>query len=97
MRFGDRVTNNEAEYDALITALETIVQRLDDSQAAPKTAKLEIRGDSLLVVNQVKGLWEAKEQRLQVRRDRVRELLESFAAWQLTHHGRENSVQTLGH
>lgn len=97
LRFGDRVTNNEAEYDTLIAALETVVQRLADSGAAPKTAKIEIRGDSLLVVNQVKGLWEAKEARLQVRRDRVRELLRSFGSWQLSHHDREHSVQTLGH
>jgi ribonuclease HI len=97
LRFGDRVTNNEAEYDTLIAALEAILQRLADSGAAPKSAKVEIRGDSLLVVNQVKGLWEAKEARLQVRRDHVRELLDAFGAWQLIHHDRENSVQTLGH
>jgi ribonuclease HI len=97
LRFGDRVTNNEAEYDTLIAALEAILQRLEDSEAAPNTAKVEVRGDSLLVVNQVKGEWEVKEQRLQVRRDRVRKLLESFGSWQLIHHGREQSVQTLGH
>ncbi len=97
LRFGDRVTNNEAEYDTLIAALEAIVQRLQDMGAATHTAKVEIRGDSLLVVNQVKGLWEAKEARLQVRRDRVRELLDTFGAWQLTHHDRKHSVQTLGH
>jgi ribonuclease HI len=97
LRFGDRVTNNEAEYDTLIAALEAIVQRLADMGAAPKTARLIVRGDSLLVINQVKGLWEAKEARLQVRRDRVRELLEHFGTWQLSHHDREKSVQTLGH
>jgi len=97
LRFGDRVTNNEAEYDTLIAALEAILQRLTDNGAASKTAKVEVRGDSLLVVNQVKGLWEAKEPRLQVRRDRVRELFGNFGSWQLIHHDRENSVQTLGH
>lgn len=97
LRFGDRVTNNEAEYDTLIASLEAILQRLADSGAASKTAKVEVRGDSLLVINQVKGLWEAKEARLQVRRDRVRELLEAFGSWQLIHHDRQNSVQTLGH
>lgn len=97
LRFGDRVTNNEAEYDTLIAALEAILQRLEDSQAALNTAKVEIRGDSLLVINQVKGEWEVKEQRLQVRRDRVRKLLEAFGTWKLIHHGREQSVQTLGH
>jgi ribonuclease HI len=97
LRFGDRVTNNEAEYDTLVAALEAILQRLRDSKALPSTAKVEIRGDSLLVINQVKGKWEAKEPRLQVRRDRVRKLLEPFGNWQLIHHGREHSVKTLGH
>ena len=97
LRFGDRVTNNEAEYDTLIAALEAILPRLAAAGAAPSTARLEIRGDSLLVVNQVTGQWEAKEPRLQLRRDRARDLLERFGQWQLIHHPREHSVQTLGH
>lgn len=97
LRFGDKVTNNEAEYDTLIASLEAILQRLLDAKADPNTARVEIWGDSLLVVNQVKGQWEAKEPRLAMRRDRVRELLERFGRWQLSHHGRENSVRTLGH
>lgn len=97
LRFGDRVTNNEAEYDTLIAALEAILQRLRESGAPPSTARLDVRGDSLLVINQVKGKWEAKEPRLQARRDRVRELLRQFGAWQLTHHDRAQSVKTLGH
>jgi ribonuclease HI len=94
LRFGDRVTTNEAEYDTLVAALETVVQRLQDSGAAPKTARVEIRGDSLLVVNQVKGHWEASEARLQVRRERVRELLGYFGSWQLTHYDRDKNAST---
>lgn len=97
LRFGDRVTNNEAEYDTLIAALEAILRRLRDSGASPATAKLEVRGDSLLVINQVLGIWECKEPRLQVRRDRARALLEQFGHWRLLHHAREHSVNTLGH
>jgi ribonuclease HI len=97
LRFGDRVTNNEAEYDTLIAALEAIVKRLNDNGATPATARLEIRGDSLLVVNQVLGLWECKETRMQLRRDRARALLEQFGHWQILHHEREHSVKTLGH
>lgn len=97
LRFGDRVTNNEAEYDTLIAALEAILQRLQESGADASTARVDVRGDSLLVINQVKGTWEAKEPRLQVRRERVRELLRRFGSWQLTHHDREQSVKTLGH
>jgi ribonuclease HI len=97
LRFGERVTNNEAEYDTLIAALEATLKRLEDQHADLSSASLEIRGDSLLVVNQVMGRWECKEPRLQVRCDRVRYLLQHFGRWQLTHHRREHSVETLGH
>jgi len=97
LRFGDRATNNEAEYDTLIAALEAVLKRLQDNGASPATATLDIRGDSLLVVNQVQGKWQCKEERLQSRRDQARQLLQHFGHWQLTHHDRENSVRALGH
>jgi ribonuclease HI len=97
LRFGDRVTNNEAEYDTLIAALEAVLKRLEDNGAAPETARLDIRGDSLLVVNQVHDKWKVKEERMQTRRDQVRKLLQRFGHWQLIHHDRENSVRALGH
>jgi ribonuclease HI len=97
LRFGERVTNNEAEYDTLIAALEATLKRLEDQNADLSTASLDVRGDSLLVVNQVMGRWECHEPRLQVRCDRVRYLLQKFGWWQLTHHRREHSVETLGH
>ena len=97
LRFGDKVTNNEAEYDTLIAALEAALQRLQDSGAKPDSARLDIRGDSALVINQVLGAWECKEPRLQVRCDRVRFLLKRFGQWALAHHRREKSVDVLGH
>lgn len=97
LRFGDKVTNNEAEYDTLIAVLEATLQRLQDNDAAAETARLTIRGDSALVINQVTGRWECKEPRLQLRCDRVRFLLQRFGGWSLTHHRRENSVETLSH
>jgi ribonuclease HI len=97
LRFGDEVTNNEAEYDTLIAAIEAVIKKLQDSGAASETATLVIRGDSQLVINQVHGIWECKERRMQVRCDRVRYLLQRFGNWQLTHHDRSESVQTLGH
>lgn len=97
LRFGDRMTNNEAEYDTLIAALEAILKRLHDMKADPSTARLDIRGDSLLVINQVLGRWKCKEERMEKRRDTVRALLKQFGPWQLTHHDRENSVRALGH
>jgi ribonuclease HI len=97
LRFGDRTTNNEAEYDTLIAALEGVLKRLQDNGAAPATAKLDIRGDSLLVINQVLGKWQVKEEHLQQRCERVRKLLQNFGVWRLTHHDRANSVEVLGH
>ncbi|GIV76792.1 reverse transcriptase-like protein [Litorilinea aerophila] len=97
LRFGDRVTNNEAEYDTLISALEATLKRLEDSGADPATARVEIYGDSQLVVNQVNGRWACNEDRLRVRRDRALALLNRFGHWRLRHHGREHSVRVLGH
>ncbi len=97
LRFGNNITNNEAEYDTLIGALESVLKRLVDSGAAPKTAQLDIHGDSLLVINQVMGEWKCKDARMEKRRDRVRALLKQFGAWSLAHHDRENSVRALGH
>ncbi len=97
LRFGDRVTNNEAEYDTLIAALAAIVARLQDMGADPSTARLQINGDSLLVINQIKGTWKCKQDRLRLRRDKARALLDRVGSWQLTHHDRSHSVRILGH
>ena len=97
LRFGGGVTNNEAEYDTLISALEATLKRLHDGGADPATAGLDVRGDSLLVVNQVLGVWKVKDERMERRRDRVRALLRRFGHWRLSHHDRENSVRALGH
>ena len=97
LQFGNHVTNNEAEYDTLIAALEAMIQRLRDQGADPSTASIEMRGDSQLVVYQVLGQWKCKDARMKLRRDRVRELLESFSTWRINHHDRSNSVRVLGH
>ncbi|MCB0087037.1 MAG: hypothetical protein KDE54_03925, partial [Caldilineaceae bacterium] len=68
-----------------------------DQGIVANSAKVQIRGDSLLVINQVLDKWKCNEDRLRVRRDRARSLLSRFGASQLIHHGRENSVRVLGH
>ena len=97
LRFGNQHTNNEAEYDTLLTALEAILKRLRDAGADPKTARLDIRGDSLLVINQIHGRWQCKEARLQSRCQQARSLLHQFGEWRLNHHDRSHSVAVLGH
>jgi ribonuclease HI len=97
LRFGNHVTNNEAEYDTLIAALEAILARLEDGGADPGTATVQVKGDSLLVINQIKGKWKCKQDHLRVRRDKARSLLKRLGSWQLSHHDRSHSVRILGH
>ncbi|MGC9333671.1 MAG: reverse transcriptase-like protein [Anaerolineae bacterium] len=94
---GEGYTNNEAEYDVLIAALEDLIARIEDAGRAPEEFSLEIRGDSALVINQVQGRWKAKEPRMRQRRDRCRRLLARFGAVVLKAHPREESVRVLGH
>lgn len=53
---GDKRTNNEAEYMALILGLEQAIKLKIDT--------LSVCGDSLLVINQVNGVYKVKNQNL---------------------------------
>jgi ribonuclease HI len=97
LQFGNRVTNNEAEYDTLISALEAVIKRLTETGADARSAKLEIWGDSQLVINQVNGEWEANKAEMRVRRDKARALLNRFGTSSLRYHSRNNNVEILGH
>jgi ribonuclease HI len=97
LQFGNRVTNNEAEYDTLISALEAVIKRLTETGADPRTAKLEVWGDSQLVINQVNGEWEANKPEMRVRRDKARNLLNRFGTTSLRYHSRNHNVEILGH
>lgn len=97
LQFGNHMTNNEAEYDTLIAALEAALKRLADQKADPKTASIIIFGDSQLVINQVKNKWQCKKKELKLRRDHIQSLLREFGQWRLRHQPREKSVDVLGH
>jgi len=73
---GERVTSNEAEYAALIAALEWA--------AEGHIKQLEIRMDSRLVVNQMWGDWQCKARNLQPLLDQAWELVkevDAFLVW----------------
>jgi len=74
-------TNNRAEYEALVRALE----RAD----AYGFNEVVVRSDSQLVVRQVTGQWDTNDPALRECRVRVRELLDTFEEWSLTHVPRE--------
>jgi ribonuclease HI len=81
---GERIgetTNNRAEYEALIRGLE--VAREYGFQT------VELRGDSELIVRQVRGEYDVNEPALRERRVRVRELLRAFDEWAIEHVPRE--------
>ncbi len=97
LTFGNQATNNEAEYDTLIAALEAVRDRLEEEGIDSGLASLTIRGDSLLVCQQVLGEWKCKEPRLRARLKKVKALLSTFGNADLGHHPREKSVEILGH
>ena len=95
--FGSPVTSNVAEYRALIGALEDAVSTLEAAGESPKSAGLQVRGDSQLVLNQVGGQWKVRHPHLLPLCDRARALVDRFGSAVLTWHPRSESVRILGH
>jgi ribonuclease HI len=97
LQFGDHMTNNEAEYLALIHALGDAATTLTAAGVDPKAAKVEVLGDSQLVLKQTTGEWKARLPHLQALRDRARALVDGFGSVALTWQPRASSVRVLGH
>jgi len=76
-----RATNNQAEYEALIRALRVARDYGFD--------EVDVRGDSELIVKQVRGEWDTNDPDLREYRVTVRELLTAFDDWSLEHVPRE--------
>ena len=71
-------TNNQAEYQGLIAGISWVV-------AHHPEAELAIRMDSLLIVNQVKGIYKVKSPELLPRFQEVRGLLAKLPRWSIVH------------
>jgi ribonuclease HI len=79
-------TNNQAEYEGLIAGLKCILEQQPNSE-------IEICMDSLLVVNQVKGLFKMKNAALAPKLTEVRGLLKNFSKYSINYVPRaQNSV-----
>lgn len=74
---GDDVSNNVAEYTALIRALEWLV-----SEGKFRNEGLVIRGDSQLVIMQIKGKYKVRASRLIPLHSKVMELLRQFPSYE---------------
>lgn len=76
-----RATNNQAEYEALLAALEAA---RDYGFSA-----VHVRGDSELIVKQVRGEYDTNDPTLREKRVTVHELLGAFDEWTIEHVPRE--------
>lgn len=90
-------TNNQAEYQTLIHALNALLAELRRQEIDPKSVGVDIYSDSQLVVEQVAGRWKVRNAELRPRVEEVRRLLGSFGDWTLRWHSRAESVRWLGH
>jgi len=82
-RYLGPVTNNIAEYQALIVGLQE-AQRLGSKD-------VEIYLDAELVVNQITGVYRVRDRRLKALEGEVRRLLRPFARWVIRQIPREEN------
>jgi ribonuclease HI len=94
VQFGDAMTNNQAEYLSLIGALKSII---NNPKVDAANATIIIRGDSQLVIKQLKGEWKVKHINMQPLWAEARGLLTEVKDWKAIWHDRSNSVRKLGH
>jgi ribonuclease HI len=74
-------TNNQAEYEAVLKGLQLLKEVEADA--------VEIMGDSLLVISQLAGEYECKNDTLMVYNEKCRELMKEFQLVTLKHVSRE--------
>lgn len=74
-------TNNQAEYQAVVLALEAAKKF--------KPGEIEFHLDSLLVVSQLNGVYKIKNQDLKVHFDEIKRLVAQFPKVSFTHVRRE--------
>nr|KAJ0187504.1 hypothetical protein LSAT_V11C900490490 [Lactuca sativa] len=91
-RFNFQVSNNEAEYQALLAGL-----RLAKEVCAKKLAALS---DSVLMINQINGTYEDKDPRMQKYLDAVHSLTNTFKSFSIKQisqgkNGREDTLSKL--
>jgi len=73
----DDLTNNEAEYGALIYGLKSLLKL--------SVLNIIIYSDSELVVKQINGEYKVKNDRMKKLHDETHSLLSNFLNWELVH------------
>jgi ribonuclease HI len=70
-------TNNQAEYEAILKGLQLLNEVKADA--------VEIFGDYQLVINQLIGLYECKDDTLKIYYDHYQEILDGFSSVSIKH------------
>jgi ribonuclease HI len=76
-------TNNTTEYEACILGLEAALEL--------KIKKMDVYGDLMLIIYQVKGEWQTKKEKLRPYQEYLSTLLEEFKEIKFTHLGKEGN------
>lgn len=82
-RFIGQATNNVAEYKGLILAMEEALKL--------GAKKVVIRGDSQLVIKQMRGEYRVKHPDMRILYDKAQELIRKFDHAKIEHNYRENN------
>jgi ribonuclease HI len=78
-------TNNIAEYRALLSVLHELVTR--------KIKRVQIYGDSMLVVKQINGEYKVKNKLISKLYDEACDMLKQIPEWNLSHIPRDQNSQ----
>jgi ribonuclease HI len=81
LQFG--CTNNTAEYEACILGLEAALEL--------NIRRIDVYGVSMLIICQVKGEWQTKEEKLRLYQEYMSKLAGEFKELEFTHLGREGN------
>jgi len=76
-------TNNVAEYRALLLGIG-LAKELDAEE-------VEFVGDSLLIIEQVRGNWKVKQEHLRPLHTKVKDALRDFGRWSIRHVKRDEN------
>lgn len=96
LELGERMVEAEAQYDTLIAALQDLLARIGASGRKAESFTLEACTDSELVISQVQGSWQTRDQSLQKHAGVSRQLLERFRGYRLVPWDHEEVLRVLG-
>jgi ribonuclease HI len=97
IQFGDNMTNNQAEYLALLHGLQDLVRTIEKAGKQTENYAVQVWGDSQLVIKQLRSEWKVKDAKIIPLHTQATNLIRRFKQVDLNWHDRSNSVRLLGH